>query len=481
MRKKNFIRGILISILLGVTLPLLFAQDLDTETDSPLEYVADVGDEGTMNWTTKVLRVKGNGFGPENVKELGRRKILAKRAANMDAFRNLLEAVKGVYVTSNTSVQDMMLESDSITAKTRGMLNGMRVIDVTYSNDGGCEVTVEVNIDNNGSFLLGALSDLNVKVKDDYPKFDWAAMRKELEQTKTGLAKAKGQLAISQRNLKENRSELEKTREELGDMKSQYAQLKEDFDKKQEELFAANTKLIRAEEKLNYANLRKSDLKDALDTTKTELVNTKMIIDHLQEKLNDKKFKLAVKENELTTAKVFLVKKQDELETLSTDLDIYRSGFQNASLDLAALKGYIYRLKEVQAQTRDQMGIIQPFLQPAGSSVNVSIQTQYTGLLIDARLLHPKPILAPAILNENKEKLYGIGVTFISVTMGSLVNYVTGDIEKAKTHDRVGNNPLIVKPIQVVNGSDLMISNQDVDKLHGIMPLLKQQKVTVLL
>jgi predicted nucleic acid-binding Zn-ribbon protein len=353
-------------------------------------------------------------------------------------------------VTSNTSVQDMMLESDSITAKTRGMLNGMRVIDVTYSNDGGCEVTVEVNIDNNGSFLLGALSDLNVKVKDDYPKFDWAAMRKELEQTKTGLAKAKGQLAISQRNLKENRSELEKTREELGDMKSQYAQLKEDFDKKQEELFAANTKLIRAEEKLNYANLRKSDLKDALDTTKTELVNTKMIIDHLQEKLNDKKFKLAVKENELTTAKVFLVKKQDELETLSTDLDIYRSGFQNASLDLAALKGYIYRLKEVQAQTRDQMGIIQPFLQPAGSSVNVSIQTQYTGLLIDARLLHPKPILAPAILNENKEKLYGIGVTFISVTMGSLVNYVTGDIEKANTHDRVGNNPLIVKPIQVV-------------------------------
>jgi len=452
------------------------------------DFVESLGmDAGTMNWTTKVLRVKGNGVGPDRVKDLGRRKILAKRAAQMDAFRNLVGAVNGVFVTSNSSVQDLMLESDSIRTKTNGMIKGMRVVDVTYSNDGGCEVTVEVNIDEKGGFLLTALNDLNVNVKDDYPTLDVVGMMADLEKTKADLSKTKGKLAASQRRLRTKQNQLGQTEKELEETKAEYADLREDFKNKQDQLIAANEKLIRTEEKLKYANLRKEDLKDALDATENQLESTKLLVDNLREKFNDKKIKLAVSEAKFAMAWTFLQGKKAELDKLSGDLNTYRTKYKNASLDIETLKGYIYRLKDVQKQTSVQVGIIQPFLTPdpglPGSSMNVTVQQAggYTGILVDARGLNPKPILAPSLLTENREKVYGIGVTYISVTTGSLVDYIPGSLDNAKKHRRVGNNPLVIKPLKVVNDSDLMIGGDDVERVAGLLPLLKEQKVAILL
>lgn len=471
MKKKYF--ALFLSVII-----LFFFTGIFPETG--LEYVDPLaGDTASINWTTKVLRVKGNGFGPENVKDLGRRKRLAKRTAQLDAYRNLLESIKGVFVTSSSSVQDLMLESDSIRAKTEGMVKGMRVVDVTYSNDGACEITAEVNIDNTGSFLLEALSDLNVKVKDNYPKFDWIAMRTELEQTKKELASTQGQLRTK-------KAQLAGTKNELSGMKSLYAELRNSFEEKQGALTAANKKLIRAEEKLKYENLRREDLKEVLDNTKSELDNTKVIVNYYREKLYDNKVELAVKGQELSITRAFLIKKQDELKALSTDLDKYRSGFMNASLDRAALKGYIYHLKEVQSATRNQMGTILPLLDtshgPAGQATFVSVQqsSQYTGILIDARSMKPKPVLAPSLLTQNREKFYGIGAAEMSTSAGSIADYIVGNIDNVKKHDAVGDNPLTITPLKVINGSDFMLSNDDVKQLSGYMHLLKQQKVSIL-
>lgn len=244
----------------------LAAQETQGSNDS--EYVVDIGDEGSMNWAQKVLLVKGNGFGPERVKELGRRKILAKRAAKMDAYRNLVEVIKGVYVTSNTKVQDMMLESDSIKAKTDGMLKGMRVVDVTYSNDGGCEITVEVNIDKRGGFLLSALSTNEVKVKDDYPKFDWVAMRNDLETRTAELAETKTKLSKTNRNLRSTRYALSNSRKELKKIKEEYAQLDENFTSAKNNLIATNLRLARTEEQLKFTDGRKDELKALYKSTK---------------------------------------------------------------------------------------------------------------------------------------------------------------------------------------------------------------------
>ena len=51
-------------------------------------------------------------------------KLLARRAATVDAQRNLLEMINGVRVTAGTTVKDMVVESDIIGSRVKGLLRG---------------------------------------------------------------------------------------------------------------------------------------------------------------------------------------------------------------------------------------------------------------------------------------------------------------------------------------------------------------------
>lgn len=73
-------------------------------------------------------------------------KLLAKRAAQADAYRNLAEQVKGLRLTSTTFVKDFVAESDEINASLNTFLRGAKVTDVRYMEDGSAEVTVELAI-----------------------------------------------------------------------------------------------------------------------------------------------------------------------------------------------------------------------------------------------------------------------------------------------------------------------------------------------
>lgn len=347
MRKNIFIMIVMFCFILpGFTESLMLSRDTDSEPG--MDYIEEIGDEASMNWTTKTMRVKGYGFGPENVKQLGRRKLLAKRAAQIDAYRNLVEMIKGVQVTAKTSVRDMMLESDAIQTRTRGMLKGMEVKEVNYTKDGACEITVEVNIDEDGAFLLAAIYTGQVKVTDNYPEFDWAAVRKELEKTKDKLAR-------------------------------------------------------------------------------TQLQNVR-----LEEEIRKK-------------------------EALSDD-NQGEPGNQSYYAASSTAPGKIRRPDEPVQSMRET----------------------YTGLLVDARELDLKPTLAPSILNPNKEKMYGPGVIPTKVTSGSTADYLPGSIENARTNKKIYDRPLVVKGIEVINESDIMIDNQDAQKLISIHHLLEQGKVVIL-
>lgn len=85
----------------------------------------------------------------------------------------------------------------------------------------------------------------------------------------------------------------------------------------------------------------------------------------------------------------------------------------------------------------------------------------YTGLLIDARGLGVRPAMAPKILDENNEEVYGS--KFVdrewAVKIG-MVGY-DKDVNKARSNDRVTANPMVVKAIKTVgpNKADVVISN----------------------
>ncbi|HOF18868.1 MAG TPA: hypothetical protein PK082_08150, partial [Phycisphaerae bacterium] len=74
-------------------------------------------------------------------------KLLALRAARVDGMRKLAERIRGLRITSETTVQDFVTESDTIETAMRAWLSGMREVGKPkYYEDGTCEVTMEVTL-----------------------------------------------------------------------------------------------------------------------------------------------------------------------------------------------------------------------------------------------------------------------------------------------------------------------------------------------
>jgi hypothetical protein len=82
----------------------------------------------------------------------GQMRLMARRAAKVDALRNLLEVIYGLQIDSRTKVRDFATESDVIRARLSATIQGAREIDYKVQPDGTAEVTVEVT--------LGAVQDI---------------------------------------------------------------------------------------------------------------------------------------------------------------------------------------------------------------------------------------------------------------------------------------------------------------------------------
>jgi hypothetical protein len=89
---------------------------------------------------------------------------------------------------------------------------------------------------------------------------------------------------------------------------------------------------------------------------------------------------------------------------------------------------------------------------------------KYTGLVVDARGLGAKPVLAPRLLDSAGKPLYG------SEALGAEARVSTGvaawftDFEVAKKSPRVGAQPLVLK-VAKLEGSDLVLSDEAVKQL----------------
>ena len=111
-----------------------------------------IGTNGSVDWSSQVIRATGIGAGNPNL-PLPSQRASAIRAAKLDAWRNLLETVKGVSLTSETTVSNAMVMSDVISTKVEGIVRGTTMVgEPKYLSDGSVEVTMEMN-------LNGALTD----------------------------------------------------------------------------------------------------------------------------------------------------------------------------------------------------------------------------------------------------------------------------------------------------------------------------------
>jgi hypothetical protein len=97
-------------------------------------------------WVPIKLTAKGNGASPPSAVNPAQARLMTERAAKMDAMRNLLEQINGVYITSKTKVKDFVTQSDTIKAKVEGYVQNARVINTNYLKDGSIEVEIEVTL-----------------------------------------------------------------------------------------------------------------------------------------------------------------------------------------------------------------------------------------------------------------------------------------------------------------------------------------------
>ncbi|MCX5857103.1 MAG: hypothetical protein NTZ57_04220 [Deltaproteobacteria bacterium] len=104
------------------------------------------GDKAIINYEDGYVEALGTGaVDPARVKGTNARPMCL-RAAQVDGYRNLLEATKGVQIDSQTTVRDFITESDVINAAVSGLVKGAKVINKDYLSDGTCEVTLRMSL-----------------------------------------------------------------------------------------------------------------------------------------------------------------------------------------------------------------------------------------------------------------------------------------------------------------------------------------------
>jgi hypothetical protein len=92
------------------------------------------------------VRAIGQGAVPPNLVGQPNARPMARRGALLDAERNLLEQVKGVQLSSSTSVRDFITQYDEINSSVQGMIKGARVVNEGFLEPGLYQVEVEVNL-----------------------------------------------------------------------------------------------------------------------------------------------------------------------------------------------------------------------------------------------------------------------------------------------------------------------------------------------
>ena len=97
-------------------------------------------------WVPIKLTAKGGGAPPSSAVNQPQARLMVERAAKLDAMRNLLEQMNGVYITSKTKVKDFVTQSDTVKAKVEGYVQNPKVINTNHLSDGSVEVEIEVTL-----------------------------------------------------------------------------------------------------------------------------------------------------------------------------------------------------------------------------------------------------------------------------------------------------------------------------------------------
>ncbi len=88
----------------------------------------------------------GMGVAPESTLSPAQALALAKRAAIVDAYRQIGEKMYGIRVNAQDTVRDMVLKNSTVKTKVMAVIRNAEIIETIYK-DGLCQVSMELKLD----------------------------------------------------------------------------------------------------------------------------------------------------------------------------------------------------------------------------------------------------------------------------------------------------------------------------------------------
>lgn len=138
--------------------------------------------ENTVNWSKGEVTAIGVGYPPE---EMGLRgNSIARRAAMVDAQRNLLEITQGVQIDAETTVENLTVSSDVVNSKVQGLLKGAQIFEEGNLDDGGYYVKMRIA-------LYGSTNSLASVAMAEYAKDIQPQEFEEVEDTELSKKEVK--------------------------------------------------------------------------------------------------------------------------------------------------------------------------------------------------------------------------------------------------------------------------------------------------
>ena len=143
MKRRVFGTAVLCMCLL---LCLAVAVQADPVSSQSSEVIEQVGTNGKVNWTAGTVEATGIGAPPEKYYGKPQAPVMALRQAQLDAYRSLLEIIKGIRVDSTMEVRDFTTPSDTLRAQVEGLVKSAQIIRRDYMSDGTVEITVRMSL-----------------------------------------------------------------------------------------------------------------------------------------------------------------------------------------------------------------------------------------------------------------------------------------------------------------------------------------------
>jgi hypothetical protein len=106
--------------------------------------VEQFGPNAWTNWDAGVIKAQGFGVEPLSAESTAQAQWLARRAAVVDGYRNLLEASMAVTVRSRTAVEQGGVKWDTIEAEVQGVVRNAETLEERQDPEGRYIVTMQM-------------------------------------------------------------------------------------------------------------------------------------------------------------------------------------------------------------------------------------------------------------------------------------------------------------------------------------------------